>query len=186
MLRNTKLFVYHFRKLNPDAKVLLVKWQNSVAFVKSLKEVAVSSTYKSDRNWRSNFSVFSTKCFSTWALIVKFNKKGLHVKPNITRSKRNILTASELLMSSHHKDRRRFLWILAMLICKNTCCISATIAVSPIRNWRRISWARGRRHGLLYDIPFKDGCLGDLADMSKTTRILVVSLSLLITALCSK
>ena len=50
MLRNTKLFVYHFRKLNPDAKVLLVKWQNSVAFVKSFKEVAVSSTYKSHRN----------------------------------------------------------------------------------------------------------------------------------------
>ena len=51
MLRNTKLFVSHFRKSNlPIAKIFLVIWQNSVAFVKSLKEVAAPPTYKSRRN----------------------------------------------------------------------------------------------------------------------------------------
>ena len=71
-----------------------------------------------------------------------------------------------------------------MLICKNACCTSATTAVSPIRN--RISWTRGRRHVPLYNIRFKDGCLGDLADASKTTRILVMPLSFLVTTLCGK
>ena len=54
-----------------------------------------------------------------------------------------------------------------MLICKNTGCMSATTTISPIRNPRRLSWTRGRRHGPLYNISFKDDCLGDLADASK-------------------
>ena len=61
-----------------------------------------------------------------------------------------------------------------MYFCKHACCISATAVVLSIRNRRGISWTRGRRHSPKCNVSFKDGCLGDLADASKTTRIFFV------------
>ena len=61
---------------------------------------------------------------------------------------------------------------------------NATTAVWRIRNRRRISWTRGRRHDQLNNKSFTGGCLGDLADTSKTTCIFVVTLSFLRTPLC--
>ena len=53
-----------------------------------------------------------------------------------------------------------------MLICRNACNISARTAGLPIRNRRRISWDLDRRHSPLYNVLFKEGCLGHLADAS--------------------
>ena len=104
--------------------------------------------------------------------------------PNTPRAKRNVFTTFELLMSSNYKNRRRYLSLDNAYLKKCLFANNATTAVWRIRNRRRISGTRGRRHDQLYNKSFTDCCLGDLADTSKTTRILVVTLSFLRTALC--
>ena len=125
--------------------------------------------------------------FSKWDSTVPFNKNGLQISPNKTWVKRRLINSGRHLNTfSNYMNRKKSLCSGATSIWRNACLTSAVSLIFPVRKRNKILNKSTSKHGRGTKTSFRDFSFLNLAETSKTMRILLVSRSLPITGRCGR